>query len=648
MKKLSLITIIIATSILSFAAEYEKIYLDTISTQPTIPDSILKEYPAIILKDKLLIEYAYEKNELVMYQNVHRQTYVIDDKGIEHFNRVYIPFSRSMELIDLKARSIAASGTITNLDTSNIKEIQNLDDNGAYRIFAIEGVQKGSTVEILYTLRNVITAYGKYTFQQDIPVLEASFSLVTPSNLNFDVKGYNSIFKESDTIINKLRYINRDIQNLPALRKEKYSAYQSNLARVEYNFSFNSSIGSKATNTWNDIAKSLNEAFYQIDPKSEKTIVKLVKKLSIDKKDELDKVKTIENFLKDNYQIKEYNIPGIETIDNALKNKYTNEEGFTRLFCNFLKIAGINHQLGSTTNRFDSRFDKDFVTWHYLYEYIIYFPGLEKYLSPTAAQFRIGILPDGLVNNQALFLKTVTMDNFTSILPDIKTIPANKCTENFTNQIAQVTIDENRNLASIHYRHELGGYEDNYIHPYYDYIPQEQRQGVIEEMLKIMGKDTKVMNFKVENTDHNVSTLEKPFIVDGNIEVQSLIEKAGDQIIFSIGKVIGEQVEMYDEHTRQNPIELEFAHQYNRTIEVNIPPGFTVKGEESLTMDKEYGNGAIGFVSKYELTNDKLLVNVNEYYRDVFLPTNMYADFRTVINAAADFNKISIVFEKMK
>ena len=57
-------------------------------------------------------------------------------------------------------------------------------------------------------------------------------------------------------------------------------------------------------------------------------------------------------------------------------------------------------------------------------------------------------------------------------------------------------------------------------------------------------------------------------------------------------------------------------------------------------------NGAAGFISKYTIENNMLIVTVKEYYRDVMLPIDQYEDFRKVINASADFNKITIVFEK--
>lgn len=52
------------------------------------------------------------------------------------------------------------------------------------------------------------------------------------------------------------------------------------------------------------------------------------------------------------------------------------------------------------------------------------------------------------------------------------------------------------------------------------------------------------------------------------------------------------------------------------------------------------------FTSKYEINGNNLMVTCNEYYDEISVPIERYEEFRTVINAAADFNKITLVFEE--
>ena len=96
-------------------------------------------------------------------------------------------------------------------------------------------------------------------------------------------------------------------------------------------------------------------------------------------------------------------------------------------------------------------------------------------------------------------------------------------------------------------------------------------------------------------------------------------------------------------------MELEYPNQQLRSIYVTIPKGYRLNGLEGLNIDKaltEKGQRACQFVSSYKLTNDTLIITVDEYYTTTFYPKERYEEFRQVVNAAADFNKLQLVFEK--
>jgi len=628
--------------------EYKKIQFDSIVSNKPVANTLKDEFPCITLKERVVVEYIKENQEVCEYETIHRKSLVLSDKGVEYFNRVYIPMSQTIDIIDLKARAISPNGAITNFDKSNLKEVENLEDKGAYKIFAMEGVEKGSVVELLYTLKQNIGSNGKYIFQEEFPVLNASFSMYTFKSLEFNVKAYNAAFKKTDDTSTSKHIISYSIDSLPALRDEKYSSFNANKAKVEYEFFQNTELDNPMANTWTSAVKRLYDVFYVENKYEDRLVKKQLKKLKVDKMSEIDKVKAIEIYIKDNITLKPIRgIENIESISFSLKNKFTNEQGFAQLFCKFLDLAGVEHQLGCTSDRSKCKFDKDFMTWQYLYEYVIYFPNLKTYLSPTETQFRLGMLPEAVTNNDVLFLKKLTLNSgFISAIPEIKQVPNVDFEKSYTNQIASIELDPGNLVTKVHYRHELAGYEANYIQPYYDFLPEDKKKEVIESILKFMNQDTKIVDYTLENTNHNESPFDKPFKIDSHIEVKNLIEMAGDNVIFKMGEVIGRQEEMYDDHKRENPIELDFAHYYMRDIRVKIPDGYTIKGTESIPINKQCASGAAGFESTFRIEKNELIVNVREFYRDIMLPIEQYNEFRNVINAAADFNKIAIVFEK--
>jgi hypothetical protein len=52
------------------------------------------------------------------------------------------------------------------------------------------------------------------------------------------------------------------------------------------------------------------------------------------------------------------------------------------------------------------------------------------------------------------------------------------------------------------------------------------------------------------------------------------------------------------------------------------------------------------FKSKYTKNGDEVLVENTEFYNIINYPLNQFEDYKAVINAAADFNKIVIIVTK--
>ena len=143
--------------------------------------------------------------------------------------------------------------------------------------------------------------------------------------------------------------------------------------------------------------------------------------------------------------------------------------------------------------------------------------------------------------------------------------------------------------------------------------------------------------------------LDLPLIVKAQFESYTLIEKAGNKIIYKIGDVIAEQKEMYQERERQTDVENNYNRSYYREINFQIPDGYIIKNPEPLDMNYVYerdGEKIYLFISRYELNNDKLKIVVDEYYKEIYCDKEYFEEFRKVVNAAADFNKIVLVLEK--
>ena len=90
--------------------------------------------------------------------------------------------------------------------------------------------------------------------------------------------------------------------------------------------------------------------------------------------------------------------------------------------------------------------------------------------------------------------------------------------------------------------------------------------------------------------------------------------------------------------------------EYFHTITFRIPEGYSMEGIEDANIhyfvDGEDGTRVAEFISNYEIEGNQVTVLIHEYYKHVYFPKSDYESFRSVINAAADFNKVALIFEK--
>jgi hypothetical protein len=185
-----------------------------------------------------------------------------------------------------------------------------------------------------------------------------------------------------------------------------------------------------------------------------------------------------------------------------------------------------------------------------------------------------------------------------------------------------------------------------HIVPYYHLMTDQQKESMIDLIVKetAPGPTIKKWAGKV-SVDGEVDQ----FDMDVSFASSHFIERAGARVLFKAGLLIGPQSELYRNDKRQVPIENSYNRAYERVIRVNIPAGYSVKNAADLNIDVVYKdsiNIPFSFVSSYTIEGQVLTLKINEYYKEIYAPLERYEDYRKVINAAADFNKIVLVLEK--
>lgn len=651
MTKLPLYLSFLALS-LTTQAQQPAIFHETWSENPVIHtiDSRYNKESAVILLDTRRIEYVdLPNNKAAKYRTVHRIVHLLDDKGIESFNKLQIGYTDTSDIIDLRARAILPDGTVREVSKTDMKDTKD-EDGRSYRIFALEGLEKGAEVEFTYTIKVNLNFFGEEYLQGSWPTLDAHLEVLSPDSLVFQLRGYNCNATISDTSISGKKVVFTRLTDIPGAEKEKYAAYDANLRRVEYRLSYNYSSGTDHVrlNTWNVLAQRIHSIYEVFSEKDLKRVGEIIgangwQSLPDDKQ----KIIAVENYLKNQFvtrgDIDEENADNIEWM---LKNRIASTKGLIRLYGAIFSKLGVEHQIVLTCDRNEKSIDKSFENWNNAGNFLFYFPTTKKFIAPTLAYMRYPWINPSWAATDAVFCQSTTIGTYTTAIAVVKRVPLEDFSETFSRLDATIGFNSRLDSLRVDFTETDGGYLAVTSRAIYSRGDPEDRRKMLKAIARLATNSEKLLSSNVENDKIEDCNDNKPFILQEHILTDGLLENAGRNMLVKLGQIIGPQTEMYQEKPRQFPVSIEYPHTLERFIDFVIPPGYTIRNPGDVAIQQDFktdGVTTLGFVSSYKMEGDTLHIHVLETYREPVYPLSEYENFKKVINAAADFNKVTLV-----
>ena len=649
LKRTAISAFIITASVMNAQSYFYKTF--TWEKQPVVykPSDTEKQSELMLVKEAMILETAYDKDgQAVIYETYHRIYHVNTSKGIEKINKVYIPTHNVNEEINLKARCITPDNKIIPFNTDNIKHVDNLDNEGPYTIFSIDGVDVGCDVEYYYTNKHVFYPYSYFKIQNNFFIKKYEVSIISPKNLVYETKSYNGLAdftkETADTTKNVLRLVS---ENMPEVPEEKYSAPSANKLSFSLQIAYNTDKSNAKFYTWETIAKDYYNNLFVIEKGEQKAVDKFLDKNKINKlTDPEEKMYALENILKLKYSISS-SVSSLP-LSKALEEKALSEGDALRIFIAAARNFQMPIELVLTTDRITQKFDGKNPSYSFLKDILFYFPSLNKYTSPLEISSRIDFPNPNNTANEGLFIKEVMIGDIGAPSSKIKTIPSNDYLKSYHNLIVKASINPSTLIAKLETEQSLMGYSAYYIQPVYDLLNEEQKKEVNKSYYTIDKPDL-TKNVVVTNTDKDV-ILKKPLQVSYTQELPDVIESAGEKFIFKVGELIGTQSELYQDKKRVSDGDIYFTHYLKRVLEITIPEGYKITNADELKIDKKCmidGKQTAQFLSEYKIDGTKINITVYEDYRVTKYPLANFDEFKNVINAAADFNKKTLVFEKL-
>jgi hypothetical protein len=629
------------TSIFVVKAQEAQTY-DWLAPKYDVDEAISKE-KGYILKDFRSIYFKKINAPFIRLseksKTVHMRIYVNSDDMIESYNKVFVP-SRDVSSVErLKVRTINKQGKVTDFDPKNLKVLDNVEGYGEFTIFAIEGVEKGSIIEYLYEFDMQPDIYGSERFQYDIPILYAELYLFG-KGMEFDIKGYNGAEVKALKEGRKNNAYGGIMRNVPAFVEEDYAANYANTVRIDYLL--------KGFD-WQGLSASLMSQTYT--PANAKAAIQLILKNEV-KLDEyetkIEKINAIENYVIENYQIIQDYTQELTDIAEIINTKFSSITGITLLYAALLNEAEINYELVATCDRFSRKFDKDFPSPYNLDYLLFYFADLKRFLLPYPFDYKNGLVPDFLLTQEGLSIASSYNDNKSHPFRFVEIVNQ----PDFESKVIE-TIDvhlKKDEAPFISVMLEYQGYRAVEFITLYNQVPLDRRKEYttffVPQSLENQVYPTKLTLNGSETFSEDI--MENSVTIYAELPADQFIETAGSNaILFKLGDLIGRQMELYQEQERTQDVELNYPMDYDRTITFNYDEGFTIEGQEEIIIHTDHLPKELydlmRFYSSYEDDGKLLKINIDEYYQFIHMDKTHYSYYRDVINAAANFNKVSLL-----
>ncbi len=612
-----------------------------------------KQIQTYILEFDTRYEYVYDEDQSdpSLYITFHQTVKVNNDEGINQFNRIYIPLHGTEKIEEIKARTIQPNGKITVLDENNIKEIKDEESGSGYKIFAIEGAVKGCEIEYYYIKKADPVYFGKIFLQNSYPIKNSTFRLICPENLHFIFKGYNGNCPVEETDDKDSTNIyDLKLLNIPGLRHEEYSYFDASRRRLEFKLNTNDKNNLGRLFTFAGAARRMYDNIYDPDKNETRAAEKIIKSLRFtDATPVEEKIRTIENYIKTGITIQDNPDPGYKNIADILSDKIANNRSITRLYAILFDLTQVRHQIVFTISREEAHFDPAFPTWDFLNDFLIYFPDQDKYLSPYSIEFRYGIVPMNLTATWGLFIYGMPVQDFTVGVGEIKWIPALNADRSCDNINLSMKFNDSITHATIDLERSFSGYLSAYYKISFSMLDKKKADDLKEEAVKFIAADAafKTIDSTEQNFDYH--TWNDPWIIKSKFTTSGLIQNGGNTILVKIGELIGPQSELYQDNKRVNDVENDFNRGYHRRIKMTLPEGYKIINPDDLNKEvyvMQDSQRVYSFKSTYTLEGKDLSVAIDEFYNEIYFPLSRFEDFRKVINAAADWNKITLVLKK--
>ncbi len=639
--------------------DHENWKLSKKTNMDSVETTDVKDFPYhyLFYKENHQIYIDKTSNSAKVYIAKHVRVHINSKKGMEKFSR--ISQSGTDELFQY--RIIKKDGEIIDKvkkEESNSSDISSLFSDPRFSFLSyylsneIEGLDSNCELEYIYvtkvnTIRNQ-DLYGAYFIQEDVPINNFEYNIISPDFLQFRMVGLNGCPTSEEDESDDKNYQTITISKVPAFYKSAITAINAN--KVSFLFKLYKNTNMSKTEEIMQFSSEAKGVFdvYMNTSKDDLSAIKKYtnKKESLTNKSGLERIKNLEYALKEDFE----SAYSAGTIKAAMKEKRADNRTLIKLFCGALNLYNEEYELVYATNRRYLAFNDEYDNYVYLDDLLIYLPKYDAYIDPTSRTRYLNLMFSSLRENRALFIKKIGVGDFSSAKNYVDSIPALDYKLNSIEQQIDIAINST-NTTEVKVTESYGGIEAiSYWNTLKD-IDFESEEDFFNGLCKYKFNDAVLKEGNLADVDNKKSPLDVPVKYDYTFTSDNLVVQNNNKISVKIGSMINDSKAIQEKPKGNYAPDVYNGYQKTKQIAINIPSGYKLSNANELALAKKYKSGedkdALVFEIAHKIEGNKLIITYTEVMnRGKFNVADM-DNFLEVYNAGFNLKDLTVEFVKI-
>lgn len=592
------------------------------------------EADAVWLFERGDIEIILESDRYKLKLKQHGRIKILTEKGKE-FANFRIPYWHEDRITSLKAHTVLPDGKKIKLDGKQIFDEQ--EKKLKYKVFTLPGVEVGAVIEYeLEKISDYVHFLEPWYFQNREFTRLSQYSVIVLAGFSYNVFFRNTfdIEPEVEDVLKaglnyKLKKYTWTMRDLPPIRKEPYmktledyrAALHFQLIAYKDQYQY-----IKFIDSWPELVKK-QRGFYAKYLKEETALKELLQELNIQPLSDLEKIKTLYNYVRENIVTTSRGSGYIETESaKVLKEKKGTAAEKNILLVNLLNIAGFNaHPLLISTRSHGRVWENSPMLDQFNYVLACVQAGINTYVLDARAKY----CPFGMLPVEDLVETGLLIDEGEGKF--IK-IPHPRATNmQYCNTVAELS-PEGGLRATSQVRFE--GYRAISAR---EELAESEEKKFVEDMLKESFGEVSIDSFRI----HEKESLEAPLSMLVHYRVPEYAQATGDMLYLRAPLINGFETNPFKREKRYFPVEFPYNLAETEHIALTLPEGFQVMEYPKSAGDRPAGK--LTFGNTWTVEGNTIKLQRQFMRQELTFPPRQYADLRSFYDNVVQADRGQIV-----